>query len=301
MDAPQTSANARADAIATVRDLVLRFSCKDQPGIVATVASFFAEQGFNIRESSQYEDSDTGQFFMRTVFSACEGEHDLTEVRAGFKPLATQFAMDWQLNDYAYKPRIVIAVSQWGHCLEHLLNSWKRGTLPVEIVAVVSNHQLLSDLCAWYQVPFHYLPVDKETKAQQENQILQLMESLNADFLVLARYMQILSNTMCQRLKGRAINIHHSFLPGFKGARPYHQAHKRGVKLIGATAHYVTEDLDEGPIIEQEVERVNHANSPQEMVEIGRDVERVVLHRAVMWHASHRVLLNGDKTVVFSR
>ena len=287
--------------VSDVREVVLKFSCKDQPGIVAAVANLFALQGFNIRESSQFEDRDTGKFFMRTVFSSCQGEKDINQVRSVFIPLATRFKMDWQLNDYAYKPRIIIAVSQWGHCLVHLLNAWKREALPVEIVAVISNHNEMASLCEWYSVPFHYLPISKETKPEQEAQILSLMDQLNTDFLVLARYMQILSSNLCKRLAGRAINIHHSFLPGFKGAKPYHQAYKRGVKLIGATAHYVTEDLDEGPIIEQEVGRVTHSQSPHQLVELGRDLERVVLQRAVLWHAQNRVLLNGDKTVVFTQ
>lgn len=284
-----------------VSDVVLRISCNDQPGIVAAVANLFALQGFNISESSQFEDPGTGKFFMRTALSSCQGKRDLAEIRSAFKPLAERFDMDWQLHDYHYRPKVVIAVSKWGHCLEHLLNSWKRGVLPVDIVAVVSNHQDMESLCDWYQVPYHFLPVNAETKSDQEQQILSLMTDVKADLLVLARYMQILSDDLCNALTGRAINIHHSFLPGFKGAKPYHQAHQRGVKLIGATAHYVTADLDEGPIIEQAVERVNHANSAQEMVEIGRDVECVVLHRAVLWHAQHRVILNDGKTVVFSR
>ncbi len=288
-------------SVQNVEEVVLSFSCKDQPGIVAAVANMFTLQGFNIIESSQFEDPDSDKFFMRTVLSSCEGTKNLAQVRSAFEPLATRYEMDWEIHDYCYKPKVLIAVSQWGHCLEHLLNSWKRGVLPVDVVGVVSNHEVMRSLCDWYEVPYHYLPVNKETKPQQEHEILELMESTAADFLVLARYMQILSDNLCQKLKGRAINIHHSFLPGFKGARPYHQAFKRGVKLIGATAHYVTSDLDEGPIIEQSVERVSHANSAEEMVEIGRDVERVVLNRAVLWHAQHRVLLNGDKTVVFSR
>ncbi|WP_317933451.1 formyltetrahydrofolate deformylase [Halioxenophilus sp. WMMB6] len=295
------TSNPSTPSPASVQEVVLRFSCKDQPGIVAAVANLFALQGFNIRESSQFEDPGTGKFFMRTVFGSCQGAKELSQIRSVFQPLAARFDMAWELHDYAALPRVVIAVSKWGHCLEHLLNSWRRGALPIDVVAVVSNHQDMASLCDWYQAPFHYLPVTPETKQQQEQQILDLMQELNADFLVLARYMQILSDTLCDALTGRAINIHHSFLPGFKGARPYHQAHARGVKLIGATAHYVTKDLDEGPIIEQAVERVTHANTAEELVEIGRDVERVVLYRAVLWHAQHRVLLNDTKTVVFNR
>jgi len=192
-------------------------------------------------------------------------------------------------------------VSQWGHCLDHLLNSWKQGVLPVDIVGVVSNHENQRALCEWYNVPFTYLPITKETKKEQEQQILDVIDNTKAELLILARYMQILSDDLCSKLEGRAINIHHSFLPGFKGAKPYHQAYDRGVKLIGATAHYVTAELDEGPIIEQAVERVGHSNTPQELVELGRITEAVVLQRAVRWHAEHRVLLNGQKTIVFNK
>lgn len=284
-----------------VTDVVLKFSCSDQPGIVAAVANLFALQGFNIRESSQYEDSHTKTFFMRTVFESVEGEKSLAGIQSAFKAVADRYKMNWELADLHCRPKLLIAVSKWGHCLNNLLNSHIRGTLPVEIVGVVSNHEDMRSLTEWYNLPYYYLPVTPETKAEQEQQILQLIEDTDTDFLVLARYMQILSNHMCQQLQGRAINIHHSFLPGFKGAKPYHQAYDRGVKLIGATAHYVTSDLDEGPIIEQAVERVNHAQTPDELVEIGRDIEAVVLSRAVRWHAERRVLLNGSKTVVFTR
>jgi formyltetrahydrofolate deformylase len=216
--------------------------------------------------------------------------------------LAERYGMTWELVDTQHKPKVLIAVSQWGHCLSHLLNAWKRGSLAVDIVGVVSNHEVMRSLCDWYEVPFYFLPITADTKPQQEAQLLTLMDdTVEADFLVLARYMQILSNGLCDKLAGRAINIHHSFLPGFKGAKPYHQAYDRGVKIIGATAHYVTTDLDEGPIIEQSVERVNHANSPEELAVIGQDIEAVVLNRAVRWHAEHRVLVNGEKTVVFDR
>jgi formyltetrahydrofolate deformylase len=282
-------------------DIVLKLSCNDQPGIVAAVANLFALQGFNIRESSQFEDVSTARFFMRTVFESCEGAKSLVQVKTSFQPLAERYQMHWEIQDKARKPKVMIAVSQWGHCLSHLLNAWKRGTLPIDIVGVVSNHEVMQPLCEWYDVPFYFLPVTSETKSAQEAQLLELFAAVEADFLVLARYMQILSNELCRQLSGRAINIHHSFLPGFKGAKPYHQAYDRGVKLIGATAHYVTADLDEGPIIEQSVERVSHANSPAELVEIGQDIEAIVLNRAVRWHAEHRVLINGDKTVVFDR
>jgi len=284
-----------------VTDIVLKFSSPDKPGIVAAVANLFALQGFNIRESSQYEDTHTRRFFMRTVLESVEGPKNLDDVKSAFQAVASRYKMNWELHDKHYKPRLLIAVSQWGHCLNNLLNSYKNGTLPVEIVGVVSNHEDMRSLTEWYGLPYHYLPVSKDTKAEQEAQILQVMGDTQADFLALARYMQILSDGLCDQLEGRAINIHHSFLPGFKGAKPYHQAYDRGVKLIGATAHYVTANLDEGPIIEQAVERVTHANPPEELVEIGRDTEAVVLSRAVRWHAEHRVLLNGNRTVVFTR
>ncbi|WP_027328753.1 formyltetrahydrofolate deformylase [Marinimicrobium agarilyticum] len=286
--------------MAGVREIVLTFSCQDAQGIVAAVASLFAQRGFNIRESSQFEDVTQRRFFMRTVFECPQG-YELAAINELFKPVADQYAMDWDIFDVDCKPRVLIAVSQWGHCLNSLLNNWKNGSLPIDIVGVVSNHEVMRDLTEWYQLPFHYLPVTPDTKAEQEAQIWKMIEEEDADCLVLARYMQILSDDLCRKLNGRAINIHHSFLPGFKGAKPYHQAYDRGVKLIGATAHYVTADLDEGPIIEQSVERVSHVNLPDALAEIGRDIEAVVLNRAVRWHAEHRVLLNGSKTVVFAR
>lgn len=287
--------------MAQVEDLVLRFSCSDKPGIVAAVANLFALQGFNIRESSQFEDVSSQRFFMRTVFEGLEGAKSLADIKSAFKAVAERYQMDWQLWDLQRKPKVIIAVSKWGHCLNNLLNSWKRGTLAVDIVAVISNHEDMRELTQWYGIDYHYLPVTKDKKSEQEQRILDLMLQHEVDLLVLARYMQILSEPMVASLSGRAINIHHSFLPGFKGAKPYHQAFDRGVKLIGATAHYVTADLDEGPIIEQAVERVSHVNFPAELVEIGRDIEAVVLSRAVKWHCEQRVLLNGSKTVVFNR
>ncbi|MEO0442115.1 MAG: formyltetrahydrofolate deformylase [Pseudomonadota bacterium] len=284
-----------------VSDIILTFSCKDQPGIVAAVANLFALQGFNIRESSQFEDIYTKRFFMRTVLESCEGSKSIDDVRTSFQALADRYAMEWGIYDKQARQKVLIAVSQWGHCLSHLLNGWKRGSLPIDIVGVVSNHEVMRPICDWYGIAFHFLPVTAETKEQQEAEILSIMQEKDVDLLVLARYMQILSDSLCQQLNGRAINIHHSFLPGFKGAKPYHQAYDRGVKLIGATAHYVTADLDEGPIIEQAVERVSHANPPEQLVEIGQDIEALVLHRAVRWHAQHKILLNGNRTVVFDR
>lgn len=286
---------------AMVEELILKLSCDDQPGIVASVASLFSLQGFNIRESSQFEDCTTRRFFMRTVLESVEGPKSLTDVSRAFQSIADRYQMDWELVDGRARTKVLLAVSQWGHCLNNILNAVKNGSLPIDIVGVVSNHETMRPLTEWYGLDFHYLPVTKETKSEQEAEILKIMKEKGADLLVLARYMQILSDNLCSELLGRAINIHHSFLPGFKGAKPYHQAYDRGVKLIGATAHFVTADLDEGPIIEQSVERVNHANTPEELVNIGRDIEAVTLQRAIRWFIEHRVLLNGNKTVVFSR
>lgn len=285
----------------SIEQVILKFSCDDQPGIVADVANLFSLQGFNIREAAQFEDVTTKRFFMRTLLESVEGKKPLSAVQNAFQSLADRYGMDWEVHDAQQKMKVVIAVSRWGHCLNNLLNSWKNGTLPVDIVGVVSNHEDMRDITEWYGLPYHYLPVTTETKEEQEAQILQVINDSGAELLILARYMQILSDNMCKQLAGRAINIHHSFLPGFKGAKPYHQAYDRGVKLIGATAHFVTADLDEGPIIEQSVERVSHANSPEELVEIGRDIEAITLQRAVRWYAEQRVLLNGHRTVVFSR
>lgn len=289
-----------------VEELILTFSCKDQPGIVASVAGLFSLQGFNIRESSQFEDVKERRFFMRTLLESVEGPKKLTDVKSAFQSVADRYGMTWDLWESHEKTPIVIAVSQWGHCLNALLNAWKADSLPVDIVGVVSNHEDMRALTEWYELPFHFLPISiqdsaSHSKQEQEQRLLEIYQNSGAELLVLARYMQILSDDLCQKLQGHAINIHHSFLPGFKGAKPYHQAYDRGVKLIGATAHYVTTELDEGPIIEQSVERVNHANTPEELVQIGRDIEAVTLQRAVKWHSEHRVLLNAKKTVVFSR
>ena len=282
--------------------ITLTFSCPDKPHISATVLSFFADHGYNILESSQHEDPFSNLFFMRTVFSPLEKSTlSIQDLRSEFLAIAENYKMEWKLRENSVKPRIIIAVTKTNHCLTNLLNAWERGVLNVDIAGVISNHEYLRELADWYKVPYFHLPVTKETKPQQEAQILQCMQDNDIELLVLARYMQILSDDMCQKLRGRAINIHHSFLPGFKGAKPYHQAFERGVKLIGATAHFVTADLDEGPIIEQAVERISHANLPEELVEIGRDIEAVVLNRAVKWYAEDRILLNNKRTVVFRR
>ena len=277
----------------------LTLSCKDVIGIVAEVSGFLAREGCNILDSKQYFDGATGLFFMRVVV-ASERSASVDALRAAFAPIGARFAMDWALHDPATKPKIIVMVSKFGHCLNDLLYRWQIGALPVEIAAVVSNHRDFYKTVAAHGIDFHHIPVTAATKASAEAKLMELVQETGAELVVLARYMQVLSDGLCRELSGRAINIHHSFLPSFKGARPYHQAHARGVKLIGATAHYVTADLDEGPIIDQEVARVSHAQSPDDLVAIGRDIESLVLSRAVLAHVERRVFLNGGKTVVFA-
>ncbi|MFC4590940.1 formyltetrahydrofolate deformylase [Sphaerisporangium corydalis] len=279
-------------------DYVLTLSCPDRPGVVAAVSGLLAARGCNITESHQFGDPVAGRFFMRVQFTASLVEDEL---RAGFAALAPEFAMEFRLHDLAVRPRVLVMVSKLGHCLNDLLYRERSGLLDIEIVGVVSNHPDLRPLTQSYGIDYHHLPVTPETKPRQEAEVLTLVEHYRADLVVLARYMQVLSEDLCSKLSGKVINIHHSFLPSFKGAKPYHQAHSRGVKLIGATAHYVTADLDEGPIIEQEVARVNHTHSPEDLAAMGRDVERLALSRAVRWHAEQRVLLDGHKTIVFPR
>ncbi|MFT4194258.1 formyltetrahydrofolate deformylase [Ottowia sp.] len=276
---------------------ILTLSCPDQRGIVHAVSGFLLERGGNIEEASQYNDHGTGLFFMRVQFSC--GELGADALRAQIGALAERFGMRWQLHQAAQPMRAVIFVSREGHCLNDLLFRWKSGLLPLHIAAIVSNHRDFYQLAAGYNVPFHHIAVTKANKAHAEERQLEIIEAEGAELVVLARYMQILSDDMCRRLAGRAINIHHSFLPSFKGAKPYYQAHDRGVKLIGATAHYVTADLDEGPIIEQDVARVDHSATVEDLTAVGRDTESQVLARAVKWHSEHRVLLNGHRTVVF--
>ncbi|MFO1370934.1 MAG: formyltetrahydrofolate deformylase [Candidatus Competibacteraceae bacterium] len=275
---------------------ILTIACPDRVGIVAAVSNVLAAHRGNIVESNQFSDTESGRFFMRLVFDMAE----VTEpaLLARFSPLAREFEMDWHLYDPRQRPRVMILVSKADHCLNDLLYRHRIGALPMEIVAIVSNHQELEHLAKWHDIPYHYLPVTPQTKPEQERQILELIEWSSTELVVLARYMQILSPELCQALAGRAINIHHSFLPGFKGAKPYHQAYTRGVKLIGATAHFVTANLDEGPIIEQEVERVDHAHTPDQLAAVGRDIENIVLARAIHYHLERRVFLNGSKTVV---
>ncbi|MGW6705849.1 formyltetrahydrofolate deformylase [Streptomyces sp. NPDC054956] len=278
---------------------VLTLSCPDKQGIVHAVSSYLFMTGCNIEDSQQFGDRDTGLFFMRVHFAA-DDPVTVEKLRASFAAIGDTFRMDWQIHRSDERMRIVLMVSKFGHCLNDLLFRHRIGALPVEIAAVVSNHTDFEELVGSYGIPFVHIPVTKDTKAAAEARLLELVREENVDLVVLARYMQVLSDTLCKELSGRIINIHHSFLPSFKGAKPYHQAHARGVKLIGATAHYVTADLDEGPIIEQEVERVGHEVTPDQLVAIGRDVECQALARAVKWHSEHRVLLNGTRTVVFT-
>jgi formyltetrahydrofolate deformylase len=274
--------------------------CPDRRGIVAAVSGYLADNQASIVESNHFNDPVTNAFFMRTVFRQ-DGElmPPVEVLREGFRPIADRFGMDWELHDATKRPRLLILVSKFGHCLYDLLHRWRAGLLPVDIVGVVSNHEDMRSFVEWSGLPYHYLPMVKGEKPAQEAAILALVDELNVDLVVLARYMQILSPEMSARLSGRCINIHHSFLPSFKGAKPYHQAHARGVKIIGATAHYVTNDLDEGPIIEQDTARVKHTHTADEMVIMGRDVESRVLARAVSWHVQHRVMMDGSRTIVF--
>ncbi len=278
------------------RDFVLKLACPDRPGIVHAVTGCLVEQGANIREAHQFEDEVTGRFFMRVMFRA-DGT-DVAQLRASFGPVSSTYGMEWSLHDVGTPTRTLVMVSRFGHCLNDLLFRAQVGSLNIDIVAIGSNHTDFETLATSHGIPFHHIPVTAATKPHAEADLLALVERYDVDLVVLARYMQVLSDDLCRELGGRAINIHHSFLPSFKGAKPYHQAHARGVKLIGATAHYVTPDLDEGPIIEQDVARVHHAYTPDDLVEAGRDVEAQVLARAIKWHSVHRVFLNGASTVV---
>ncbi|MET0980617.1 MAG: formyltetrahydrofolate deformylase [Telluria sp.] len=284
-------------------EYILTLSCTDQRGIVLRVAGFLAEHGCNIIDSAQFGDPESHLFFMRVHFALEDAGVADADLRLAFAALCEAAGMRGQLHDAHAKPRVLIMVSKIGHCLNDLLFRYKSGLLPVEIPAIVSNHMDFYQLAASYNIPFHHLPLvpgaSEAAKLAQEARMVELLDMHRIDLVVLARYMQILSPGLCEALQGRAINIHHSFLPSFKGARPYAQAHLRGVKLIGATAHFVTGDLDEGPIIEQDVERVDHAMTVDELTAIGRDVECVVLARAVKWFVEHRILQNGDRTVVF--
>ena len=279
---------------------VLTLTCPDRAGIVHAVTGLLVEQRGNILESQQFSDLAENRFFMRVRFAIeGAGAETLERLRSAFAPVAERWGMTWELWDAGAPYRTLILVSKFSHCLNDLLFRWSSGSLQIDVVGVVSNHPDCERLVASYGVPYHHVPVTADTKAEAEKRLLELVDDEGVDLVVLARYMQVLSDDTCRRLTGKAINIHHSFLPSFKGAKPYHQAHARGVKLVGATAHYVTPDLDEGPIIEQDVMRVDHRFDAAELAAAGRDVESQVLSRAVRWHAESRVLLNGSKTVVF--
>ena len=277
---------------------VLTVQCPTTRGIVAAIANYLADRGCNLTDSHQYDDVLTHRFFMRVSFASETGV-PLDDLRAGFAPIAEKFGMDWAIHDGTEKSKVLLMVSNFGHCLNDLLYRWRIGALPIEIVGVVSNHMTYQKVVVNHDIPFHHIKVTKENKPEAEARLLEVVEESGADLVVLARYMQILSDKLCQKMSGKIINIHHSFLPSFKGANPYKQAYERGVKLIGATSHYVTADLDEGPIIEQDTVRVTHAQSPEDYVSLGRDVEAQVLARAIHAHVQHRSFLNGNKTVVF--
>lgn len=280
---------------------VLTLSCPNRPGIVAAISGKLAELDANITEAQQFDDRDSTVFFMRIVFEVAQDRTSAQQLREALAVLGNNFSMEWALHDRSVRPKVLLMVSRFDHCLVDLLYRWRIGELPIEPVGIVSNHprDVFADL-DFYGIPFHHVPVTKETKPAQEAHVLDLLASSGAELVILARYMQVLSNEMAASLSGRCINIHHSFLPGFKGARPYHQAFARGVKLIGATAHYVTLDLDEGPIIEQDVERISHADTPEDLIRKGRDIERRVLARAVRYHIERRTIINGSRTVVFT-
>ncbi len=281
-----------------MKDFVLTVTCPSTRGIVAAISGYLAAEGCNIIDSSQFDDLETGRFFIRISFISETGT-GLEALRDGFAAVAAPFDMDYKFHDGEYRLKTLIMVSRFGHCLNDLLYRWRIGALPIDIVGVVSNHLDYQKLVVNHDIPFYHIPVTKETKPAAEARLFELIDQTEAELVVLARYMQVLSDDLCRKMAGQVINIHHSFLPSFKGANPYKQAYQRGVKLIGATAHYVTADLDEGPIIEQETVRITHAQSPQDYVALGRDVEALVLARAIHAHIHHRVFVNGNRTVVF--
>ena len=283
----------------TKQRFTLSLSCPDRIGIVAAVSTFLAQHKGWITESSHHADVPTGRFFMRVELLADSMQHTAEELRALFTPIATEFQMDWRISDSAKKKRLVVLVSKQEHCLYDLLARWHANELDVEIPCVISNHETFRGLVEWHGIPFHYVPVTPENKTEAYARVEQLYREVQGDVMVLARYMQILSPTLCENFPGQIINIHHSFLPSFVGAKPYHQAYERGVKLIGATCHYVTSELDQGPIIEQDVIRMDHSDSPEDLVRYGKDIEKAVLARGLRYHLEDRVLVNGRKTVVF--
>ena len=280
-------------------EVVLSLACPDRPGIVHAVSAFFLDRGGDILESQQFGDRVSGRFFMRVQVRFDDAGASEAQLQSEFAAVADSLGMEWTLADVHHCQRVALLVSRFGHCLNDLLYRWSTGQLTIDIPFIVSNHREMEPLAQTHGIPFVHIPVTSETKHEAEQELLRLVEEHDIDLVVLARYMQILSDDICQQLAGRAINIHHSFLPSFKGGKPYHQAHDRGVKLVGATAHYVTADLDEGPIIEQEVVRVQHGFTPHDLVVAGRDAECVALARAVQWHSEHRILLNGHRTVIF--
>ena len=282
------------------KKFVLTVSCPEANGIVRAVSDFLFQRGATISDAAQHRDPVLDRFFMRVEFEEVEADLPGTEkLDEDFSEIGQRFAMQWSFYDLAIKPKVLMAVSKHGHCLNDILHRWSSGVLPADIVGVVSNHEDLRGITEWYGIGYHYLPVTEHNKVAQEDEVLRIIAAKKVDLLALARYMQILSSKMCEVMAGRAINIHHSFLPGFKGANPYRQAYMRGVKIIGATAHYVTTDLDEGPIIEQAVEKIDHNFDIDELVQIGRDAECAAFARAVKWHCEHRIIVNGNKTVVF--
>jgi len=283
----------------STNSFVLTIVCPDTVGIVAAVSSYLSDQDCFIEASNHYGDPDTQQFFMRTRFAPIDKTFSHARFTDRFAPIAEKFTMHWQLFDQSILPRVLIVASKHDHCVNDLLYRYRTGSLQMTIPAIVSNHADLAPLAEWHKIPYHHIPIDAECKPAAEQRLLKIIDDTETDLIVLARYMQVLSDELCSRMAGRIINIHHSFLPGFKGAKPYHKAHEHGVKLIGATAHYVSAKLDEGPIIEQQVERVDHNQSIDELVAVGRDVENLTLARAVGLHIDHRVFLNGNKTVVF--
>jgi formyltetrahydrofolate deformylase len=277
---------------------ILTVVCPDTIGIVAAISGYLSEQHYFVEESNHFGDRDTSRFFLRTRFTPSSKTFSRADFERGFSPIAERFDMDWQVYDSTIQPRVLILVSGHDHCINDLLYRYRTGALPITVPAIVSNHMDLAGLAEWHRVPFIHVPVTPDTKTAAEERLLEIIDDTKADLVVLARYMQILSADLCNRLPGKIINIHHSFLPGFKGAKPYKMAHEHGVKLIGATAHYVTPDLDEGPIIEQRVERVDHTHTVEDLVAVGRDVENLTLAQAVKLHIEHRIFLNGRKTVV---
>lgn len=282
----------------TVSITVLTVSCKSRRGIVAAIAGYLAEKGCNIVDSSQFDDLETGKFFMRISFIS-EAAAEIAEIVEQFAPVAREFEMDWQFYTGDKRTKVLLMVSRFGHCLNDILYRWRIGALPIDIVGVVSNHFDYQKVVVNHDIPFHHINVTRQNKSQAEERLLEIVQQTETELVVLARYMQILSNQLCEKMSGRIINIHHSFLPSFKGANPYKQAYERGVKLIGATAHYVTADLDEGPIIDQDTVRITHAQSPDDYVSLGRDVESQVLARAIHAHIHHRTFINGNRTIVF--